>query len=408
MKKRWYKIVALLLVVCFVHSQAGTNHLLAQSLEEIQQQKEENQKKQNELQKEKDNAQNVVDGLQQEADELGSTYYSLNSRLQTVNDEIDDTQNAIVTTQQDIEDLEQELADAKEAQQAQYEGMKKRIQYMYENGTDSLLVSILESGSIVEFIQRTEYVAMITSYDRQMVDAYGELQETITAKSEELSTKKMQLSAYRDTLATKQDELDDLVENASDAYSAKNGEVSAAQMSVEEFDAQIAAYREQEKALEQKYAEAQIEIAKQIAQEQEQSGETTPEDTSGALSGYTEADLKLMAAIIQAEAGGESYAGKLAVGTVIMNRVMSSKFPNTLSGVIYQTNQFQPVRDGHLALILERGPNETCINAAREVLNGYRSGDWLFFMTQKWADHYGITGYTMIGNHAFFVKWGAN
>ena len=408
MKKRWYKIVALLLVVCFVHSQAGTNHLLAQSLEEIQQQKEENQKKQNELQKEKDNAQNVVDGLQQEADELGSTYYSLNSRLQTVNDEIDDTQNAIVTTQQDIEDLEQELADAKEAQQAQYEGMKKRIQYMYENGTDSLLVSILESGSIVEFIQRTEYVAMITSYDRQMVDAYGELQETITAKSEELSTKKMQLSAYRDTLATKQDELDDLVENASDAYSAKNGEVSAAQMSVEEFDAQIAAYREQEKALEQKYAEAQIEIAKQIAQEQEQSGETTPEDTSGALSGYTEAALKLMAAIIQAEAGGESYAGKLAVGTVVMNRVMSSKFPNTLSGVIYQTNQFQPVRDGHLALILERGPNETCINAAREVLNGYRSGDWLFFMTQKWADHYGITGYTMIGNHAFFRNWGAN
>lgn len=408
MKKRWYQIVALLLVVCFVHSQAGMKHLMAQSLEEIQQQKEENQKKQNELQKEKDNAQNVVDGLQQEADELGSTYYSLNSRLQTVNDEIDDTQNAIVTTQQDIEDLEQELADAKEAQQAQYEGMKKRIQYMYENGTDSLLVSILESGSIVEFIQRTEYVAMITSYDRQMVDAYGELQETITAKSEELSTKKMQLSAYRDTLATKQDELDDLVENASDAYSAKNGEVSAAQMSVEEFDAQIAAYREQEKALEQKYAEAQIEIAKQIAQEQEQSGETTPEDTSGALSGYTEADLKLMAAIIQAEAGGESYAGKLAVGTVVMNRVMSSKFPNTLSGVIYQTNQFQPVRDGHLALILERGPNETCINAAREVLNGYRSGDWLFFMTQKWADHYGITGYTMIGNHAFFVKWGAN
>ena len=408
MKKRWYQIVALLLVICFVHSQAGMNHLMAQSLEEIQQQKEENQKKQNELQKEKDNAQNVVDGLQQEADELGSTYYSLNSRLQTVNDEIDDTQNAIVTTQQDIEDLEQELADAKEAQQAQYEGMKKRIQYMYENGTDSLLVSILESGSIVEFIQRTEYVAMITSYDRQMVDAYGELQETITAKSEELSTKKMQLSAYRDTLAAKQDELDDLVENASDAYSAKNGEVSAAQMSVEEFDAQIAAYREQEKALEQKYAEAQIEIAKQIAQEQEQSGETTPEDTSGALSGYTEADLKLMAAIIQAEAGGESYAGKLAVGTVIMNRVMSSKFPNTLSGVIYQTNQFQPVRDGHLALILERGPNETCINAAREVLNGYRSGDWLFFMTQKWADHYGITGYTMIGNHAFFVKWGAN
>ena len=47
-------------------------------------------------------------------------------------------------------------------------------------------------------------------------------------------------------------------------------------------------------------------------------------------------------------------------------------------------------------------------DTAKQVLNGYRSGDWLFFMTKKWADYYGITGYSMIGNHAFFRNWGAN
>ena len=371
--------------------------------QQINEEKEKNKQQQNALEGEKQGAQKKANGLKDEANKLGSTYTTLNNQLQNVNDEITETQNAIATTSADIEQLQKDLDEAKEARDAQYEGMKKRIQYMYENGTDSILVSILTSGSVTEFVQRAEYASMIATYDREMVQSYDKLQSTIVAKSEELSAKKNQLSAYEDTLSQKQDELDDLVDNAGSQYSAKKGEASAAQMTVEEYNAQIAQYQAQEKALEQQYAAIQVELAKQIAAEQ---GDVI-EDTSGAL-GYSDADLKLMAAIIEAEAGGEPYEGKVAVGTVVMNRVMSSKFPNTLSGVIYQTNQFQPVRNGHLALILERGPNETCIQAARQVLGGYRSGNWLFFMTKYWADYYGITGYSMIGNHAFFLRWGAN
>ena len=57
-------------------------------------------------------------------------------------------------------------------------------------------------------------------------------------------------------------------------------------------------------------------------------------------------DRDLLAAIIQCEAGGEPYAGKIAVGAVIMNRVRSAAFPNTIAGVVYQPMQFQPVRPG--------------------------------------------------------------
>lgn len=376
---------------------------LEQQQQQINEEKEKNKQQQNALENEKQGAQNKAKGLKDEANQLGSTYNKLNSQLQNVTDEISKTQNDIAATTSDIEQLEKDLEKAKKAQKEQYDGMKKRIQYMYENGTDSILVSILSSGSVSEFVQRAEYASMIATYDRDMVQSYEELQSTILAKSEELSTKRKQLLAYEDNLSSKQDELDDLVDNAGNAYAAKKGEANAAQMTVDEFNDRIAQFRAQEKELEQQYAAIQVELAKQIAAEQ---GDSI-EDTTGAI-GYSEADLKLMAAIIQAEADGEPYEGKLAVGSVIMNRVMSSSFPNSLSEVIYQKNQFQPVRDGHLALILERGPNDTCIQAARQVLGGYRSGNWLFFMTKKWADHYGITGYSMIGNHAFFLRWGAN
>ena len=442
MKKNWKKGLVLLLAFCVAWSAGGLGNVYAKSLEEIRQEQLENKKKKDAVESEKQDAQKVVDDLQDQADDLGATYNSYNKRLQNVNKEISDTEDAIASTTASISQLEKELEEAKEAEAEQYEGMKTRIQYMYENGTQSLFVSLLESGSMVEFLQKAEYVSAITSYDRKMMNTYAELQTSIQEKSASLSEKKTELSAYNGTLSAKQDELDGLVNDAGSAYSAKKGEVSAAQMSVEEYEAKIQEFRDNEAALEGQAAAAQAALAQQILAQQPQQqpqqpqqpegenpGETGGENTGSTESGgadntgqtpqipsentggsisYSDADLKLMAAIIQAEAGGESYAGQLAVGTVIMNRVKSSLFPNTLSGVIYQKNQFQPVRDGHLALILERGPNESCTNAAKQVLNGYRSGDWLFFMTKKWADYYGITGYSMIGNHAFFRNWGAN
>ena len=111
---------------------------------------------------------------------------------------------------------------------------------------------------MVEFLQRAEYVSSITSYDRKMMNSYAKLQETIKEKSAALSDKKTELSAYNDTLSAKQDELDDLVNDAGNAYSAKKGEVSAAQMSVEEYNAKIQEFRDNETALE---GELQVETA---------------------------------------------------------------------------------------------------------------------------------------------------
>ena len=91
---------------------------------------------------------------------------------------------------------------------------------------------------------------------------------------------------------------------------------------------------------------------------------------------YSKADLRLMASIINCEAGSEPYQGKLAVGIVVMNRVSSKSFPNSIKGVIYQKGQFSPVRNGSLKKALklydEGRLNKKCIKAAKATLNGDR------------------------------------
>ena len=107
-------------------------------------------------------------------------------------------------------------------------------------------------------------------------------------------------------------------------------------------------------------------------------------------------DLDLMAAIIECEAGGESYEGKVGVGAVIMNRIRSGEFPNTLSEVIYQSGQFEPTWTGKLSNVLSRGASEACYAAAQDVFAGANTiGDRLFF-------HAGGGSGLTIGNQTFY------
>jgi hypothetical protein len=96
---------------------------------------------------------------------------------------------------------------------------------------------------------------------------------------------------------------------------------------------------------------------------------------------FNKSDLRLLSAIIYCEAGNEPYAGKVAVGIVVMNRKASSAFPNSIKGVIYQPYQFSPVRNGALKKALKKYDagkftstyHKQCIKAAKEALSGVKS-----------------------------------
>lgn len=89
--------------------------------------------------------------------------------------------------------------------------------------------------------------------------------------------------------------------------------------------------------------------------------------SSSSNSSYSSQDVYLLAKCIHAEARGEPYMGQVAVGAVVLNRVKSSNFPNTISGVIYQPYAFTAVIDGQMNL----EPNQTAYNAARDAMNGW-------------------------------------
>lgn len=94
---------------------------------------------------------------------------------------------------------------------------------------------------------------------------------------------------------------------------------------------------------------------------------TNSSSSSSQTSGYSEADINLLARLIYGEARGESYVGQVAVGAVVMNRIKSSSFPNTMSGVIYQRYAFTAVDDGQINL----APNATARKAALDAINGW-------------------------------------
>ena len=108
-------------------------------------------------------------------------------------------------------------------------------------------------------------------------------------------------------------------------------------------------------------------------------------------------DVTLLAALIQAESGGQPYEGKLAVGAVVMNRVRSPGYPNTILGVITAPGQFPPATNGKVAGIVARGPSASCIQAAEAAVAGQTTvGGATHF--NRVGSHAGI----VIGGHVFW------
>ena len=112
-------------------------------------------------------------------------------------------------------------------------------------------------------------------------------------------------------------------------------------------------------------------------------------------------DVNLLAKLVYAESRGEPYSGQVAVASVVLNRVKSSSFPNTVVGVIYQKNAFSVVNDGQINL----SPNTTAINAAQDAINGWDPsyGAIYYFnpntASNKWIWSRPVT--VIIGNHRF-------
>ncbi len=124
--------------------------------------------------------------------------------------------------------------------------------------------------------------------------------------------------------------------------------------------------------------------------------------SSGGSSNSGDKDLYLLAKLVHGESRGEPYKGKVAVAAVVLNRVKSSSFPNSISGVIYQKGAFSAVSDGQINL----SPDNESIKAARDAMNGWDpTGGCLYYYNPKKTSNKWMLSHDVvltIGEHAFF------
>ncbi|MBQ8429308.1 MAG: spore cortex-lytic enzyme [Clostridia bacterium] len=125
--------------------------------------------------------------------------------------------------------------------------------------------------------------------------------------------------------------------------------------------------------------------------------------SSSGLNGFSSSEVYLLARTIYAEGRGEPYTGQVAIGAVVLNRVRSADFPNTISGVVYQKHAFTAVSDGQINLT----PNDTAMKAARDAINGWDpTGGALYYYnpavaTSSWI--FDRQTVTVIGKHVFAI-----
>lgn len=358
------KLVAVMLSAGILISSYGIFDLHAASIDDMQQQQQELEEQGDALRQEQDNLNGTMTGLNSNLGSLSATMTSIQEEIEAKQDEIAEAEAA----------LEQAQADA----DAQYEAMKLRIQFSYENGGTFSWTMLFESEGIVDFINRASYMSDIAQSDRELLTLYQETLESIELQKAQLETEKEELLAKQDELEANKTQLLNSISQVASSINANQQALEENSSQAEELAARIAEAEEIEARLEaQKAAEAAAQLAQAQAMEAEMA---QSEGTSGTPVVAQTSEAELLAALIYCEAGGESYAGQVAVGSVVVNRVNSTYFPNSITDVIYQSGQFTPAASGKLALVLENGlTTDSCRNAANQVIGGSVSGNWLFF-----------------------------
>ena len=399
MRGKWKSTVGMVIVLLL-----GLTTVTVQATEETRQQIEEAEREKHNTESMLEETEQNIDALNQQKDSLQGTLSTLNTELSQVSNNLSDLEDKIAAKETEIETMndnilqvQAELEEAISLKDEQYETMKKQIKFMYEKGDYLYLELFFSSGSFSDFLNKNNYIEQLSSYQQKVLQDYKDAQAKMEAKEAELQLDlaqleedKKELDEYKVQVVAEQSRVSGLVSQTSKSINATDGQISDAEAAALAYEQQIKEQEENIAVLKAKLAE-EIRMAELAAQ-------SSWRDISEVSFG--EGDRYLLANLIYCEAGGESYEGQVAVGSVVMNRVLSSVYPNTITGVIYQSGQFSPVASGRLALALaENRATAKCYQAADAVMSGTTNvSNCVYFRTPI----EGITPRYTIGGHIFY------
>ncbi len=347
------------------------------------------QEEKDRLEKEQEEAEADLKNLEKEQKNLLNELAELNEQLAAVGEHLEELDYQISEKELEIEYIETALKDARETEEQQYESMKIRIQYMYELNDSLYLDALFNMKSFADFLNFSEFFEQLTNYDQMLYDEFVANREHIEEVEKQLNQEKVVLDNLKLEAEAEKTTVVGLIGQLSTTIAQYEDDIAEAEAEAEAYEKKIKEKEKDIKYLEQKIKEEMI--LSQIA------ASATWRDISQVQ--FAEGDRYLLANLIYCEAGGEPYVGQVAVGAVVINRVLSSKYPDTVVGVIYQKSQFSPAGSGRLAIALAQNKaTASCYRAADEAMAGVTNvGNCLYFRTPI----PGLVG-LQIGGHIFY------
>lgn len=267
LKKIFCVLICLLLVLgvadqykTTVYASELTNDSIKQKEEEINRAKEEKKELQNGL----TNVKELKKELENSKADLANYVTQLDADLSDIQAKINELKTLIEEKEGQIEEKTKELEDALEVQKAQYEAMKSRIKFMYEKGDMLYMELVFVADSFGEMLNKADYIEMLSSYDRKMLDEYVAYAEYVALCKEGLEEEKNVLDEARAAVEEEEAALNELISTKEQEMYKMSSDIQSKEAAIREYEAEIASQNETIKALEAAVAEER----KRLAEEQ--------------------------------------------------------------------------------------------------------------------------------------------
>lgn len=354
-----------------------------------QQQIDRTKQEMNQLENQLDETNKNRDKLENQKNSLEKELKSLNSQLMEVTANLESLEQQTRDKEQEIAKTQEALDQAKATEEWQRDSMVVMVRCMYEMQEDTYLSTLLSAESLADLLNKADSIERIVAYSQKKMREYQENRMLIEEKEAQLQQERQELEDLHSQAEDEKSKVNDLIRRTTGTIQRYAGDIAEAERKAEEYEAELR-QKESDLATLKKKLEEELAMSRAAAN-------GVWRDISDI--NFEENDRYLLANLIYCEAGNQPYEGQVAVGSVVINRVLSSQFPDTVAGVIYQNRQFSPVASGRLALALSTDrATDACYRAADEAMAGVTTvGNCVFFRTPI----PGLTGIS-IGGHIFY------
>lgn len=225
-----YKLAAAALICALIMGSAGTMYA-AGTISDAKSTKKE-------LEEKKQKMKNKIAALKKDRDNILVYVEKLDRQLEELQADIDATNKNIGKTEKNLKKTQKDLEKAKKREEKQYEAMKLRIKYMYENGSTDYVELLIKSDSFADLLNRTEYIAKISEYDKKMYDRHKEMKKQVEEKEAALEEKLTELENLKAELAFEEQTVNDLIAD-------KQAEIERYENNIDQASDEVKKYNEQ-------------------------------------------------------------------------------------------------------------------------------------------------------------------